>query len=112
LENPDDYKAFEAAVAADFDAQTAVERELVLRLASLLWRLRRTTAIDTGLLQLPREIEASDTEIADRPSKHAVDRFVQNGRLEANTGGTSDCRGKSDDYCAHEGNDHESDESR
>jgi hypothetical protein len=25
--------------AADYDAETAVERELVLRLASLLWRL-------------------------------------------------------------------------
>jgi hypothetical protein len=35
LENLTDYKAFEAAVIADYDAQTAVERELVLRLASL-----------------------------------------------------------------------------
>ena len=51
LEDAEDYKAFQAAVAADFDAQTAVERELVLRLASLLWRLRRATAIDTGLLE-------------------------------------------------------------
>lgn len=33
LEDPDDYKAFETSVTADFDAQTAVERELVLRLA-------------------------------------------------------------------------------
>ena len=38
LEDPEDYKAFELAVTSDFDAQTAVERELVLRLASLLWR--------------------------------------------------------------------------
>ena len=38
LEDPEDYKAFEIAVASGFDAQTAVERELVLRLASLLWR--------------------------------------------------------------------------
>ena len=40
------------AVTADYDAQTAVERELVLRLASLLWRLRRATAIETGLFKL------------------------------------------------------------
>ena len=52
LEDPDDYRAFEQAVTADYDAQTAVERELVLRLASLLWRLRRATAIETGLLQI------------------------------------------------------------
>lgn len=38
-----------------YDAQSAVERELVLRLANLLWRLRRATAIDTG----PFEIQAS-----------------------------------------------------
>ena len=41
LEDAEDYKAFEAAITADYDAQSAVERELVLRLASLLWRLRR-----------------------------------------------------------------------
>ncbi len=55
LEDPDDYKAFETSVTADFDAQTAVERELVLRLASLLWRLRRALAIETGLLRVQSE---------------------------------------------------------
>jgi hypothetical protein len=39
------------AVTGDFEAQSAVERELVLRLASLLWRLRRVTAIETGLFR-------------------------------------------------------------
>ena len=49
LEDREDYKAFEAAITADYDAQSAVERELVLRLASLLWRLRRATMMETGL---------------------------------------------------------------
>ena len=31
LEDAEDYAAFEMAVAADYDAQSAVERELVLR---------------------------------------------------------------------------------
>ena len=56
LEDEEDYKAFELSVTSGFDAPTAVQRELVLRLASLLWRLRRATAIDTGLLQLQSEI--------------------------------------------------------
>ena len=56
LEDEEDYQAFELSVTSGFDAPTAVERELVLRLASLLWRLRRATAIDTGLLQLQSEI--------------------------------------------------------
>ena len=52
LEDAEDYAAFEMAVTAVYDAPSAVERELVLRLASLLWRLRRATAIETGLFKL------------------------------------------------------------
>jgi len=52
LEDAEDYKAFEAAIIADYDAQSAVERELVLRLASLLWRLRRATIMETGLFEI------------------------------------------------------------
>ena len=51
LEDAHDYEAFEATVIADYDAQSAVERELVLRLASVLWRLRRATGIETSLFQ-------------------------------------------------------------
>lgn len=52
LEDAGDYQAFEAAIIADYDAQSAVERELVLRLASTLWRLRRATAMETGLFEI------------------------------------------------------------
>jgi len=52
LEDAEDYKAFEAAITADYDAQSAVERELILRLASILWRLRRATTMETGLFEL------------------------------------------------------------
>lgn len=55
LEDADDYRAFEAAITADYDAQSAVERELVLRLSSLLWRLRRTTTVETGLFEIQAE---------------------------------------------------------
>jgi hypothetical protein len=52
MEEVEDYKAFEAAITADYDAQSAVERELVLRLASVLWRLRRATTMETGLFEI------------------------------------------------------------
>jgi hypothetical protein len=58
LEDAEDYQAFEAAVIADYDAESAVERELVLRLASVLWRLRRATGIETALF----ESVAAETE--------------------------------------------------
>jgi hypothetical protein len=56
LEDIEDYQAFEATIIADYDAHTAVERELVLRLASLLWRIRRATSIETDLLRIQAEI--------------------------------------------------------
>ena len=52
LEDPREYRVFEMSITAEFDGQTALERELVLRLANLLWRLRRAIAIETGLLQI------------------------------------------------------------
>ena len=52
LEDAADYATFEVAVTSDYDARTVVERELVLRLASLLWRLRRATAIESGLFKI------------------------------------------------------------
>lgn len=82
LEDSEDYKAFELSVTADFDVQTAVERELVLRLASLLWRLRRATAIETGLLQIQSEMlrdvnraQGAQTQINGR----VVERIVRLG---------------------------------
>jgi glycerol-3-phosphate dehydrogenase len=59
LEDERDYKAFELSVTSDFDVRTAVERELVLRLAGLLWRLRRATAIETGLFEWAEEQSSS-----------------------------------------------------
>jgi hypothetical protein len=56
LEDAEDYKAFEATIASDYCAETAVARELVLRLASLLWRLRRATAIETDLFEIQAEV--------------------------------------------------------
>jgi hypothetical protein len=55
LEDAEDYRQFEASVIAGYDAQSAVERELVLRLASILWRLRRATTMEAGLFEIQAE---------------------------------------------------------
>jgi hypothetical protein len=80
LEDAEDYAAFEIAVTADYDAPSAVERELVLRLASLLWRLRRASAIESGLfriqarhlLQFRRRRQARQTR------QHVIDDVYRN----------------------------------
>ena len=68
LEDAQDYKAFEATIIADYDAQSAVERELVLRLASLLWRLRRATAMETGLFDIQADNHSASGHGGEGPS--------------------------------------------
>jgi len=52
LECAADYRAFEKAIKSDYAPQTAIESQLVSRLASLLWRLRRAVIIESGLLNI------------------------------------------------------------
>lgn len=59
LENAADYQIFEATICAEYQPRTATTRELVARLASVLWRLRRSTSIETGLLQIQAELMRS-----------------------------------------------------
>jgi hypothetical protein len=74
LEDAEDYAAFEMAVTADFDASSAVERELVLRLASLLWRLRRATAIESGLFRIQaRHLQFRQTRRAHQQRQQIID---------------------------------------
>lgn len=52
LESADDYATFEAAIVAEYKPHSVVTHELVARLASVLWRLRRATAIETALFEM------------------------------------------------------------
>src|SRR3954466_15191463 len=81
LEDAEDYKAFEAAVIADYDAQSTVERELVLRLASLFWRIRRATAMETGLF----EIQARHgLDFRNTRAQDSIERFLGPSEPNAN----------------------------
>src|SRR3954469_23446228 len=61
LEDAVDYQAFVESIAFDHQPRSATERELVSRLASVLWRLRRSTAIETGLFQIQGELMQDKT---------------------------------------------------
>jgi hypothetical protein len=52
LEDAAAYEAFERAIKSDYSPQTAIEGQLVTRLASLLWRLRRAVTVESGLLTM------------------------------------------------------------
>jgi hypothetical protein len=56
------YRSFERIITASFAPRSVVELELVHRLASLLWRLRRAIAAETGLLQAQGESPPATNE--------------------------------------------------
>ena len=96
LEDVEDYQAFEAAVTADYDAQSAVERELVLRLASLLWRLRRATTIETGLFEIQADHVGlqKQRQVADSSQQVVYALFGHSSaQIEAPGDSTSDLEG-------------------
>jgi hypothetical protein len=74
LEDPADYKAFERALKSDYSPQTAIEGQLVSRLASLLWRLRRAVIIESGLLNIQAGIIRDETA-ARAIIEHNTDRL-------------------------------------
>ena len=62
FENPKHYKKFQAAIVSDYAPNSTVEYELVLRTASLLWRPRRATVVETGLLEIQAMISLRRSE--------------------------------------------------
>ena len=52
----DSYRTFERVLIGSVDPRSVIELELVHRLASLLWRLRRASAIETGLFEIQGEL--------------------------------------------------------
>jgi hypothetical protein len=55
FEDARSYRAFERALVGSVDPRSLLELALVHRLASLLWRLRRASAIETGLFDIQAE---------------------------------------------------------
>jgi hypothetical protein len=88
LEDAEDYASFEMAVTADYEAQTAVERELVLRLASLLWRLRRATAIESGLfkIQAKQLLQLRRRQHAHQARQEVIDEMYRGAVTQAQQG--------------------------
>jgi len=56
LEDVRSYRAFERALVGSVDPRSMLELALVHRLASLLWRLRRASAIETALFEIQGEL--------------------------------------------------------
>src|SRR5262249_20236769 len=85
LEDVRVYRAFERALIGSVRPRTVIELALVHRLASLLWRLRRASAIETGLFEMQGELLfARRQDPSRRPS--------QPGALQTATGANGDSK--------------------
>jgi hypothetical protein len=58
---------------ADFCPRSAIKQQLVARLASLLWRLRRATLIETGLFQIHAEALSRRHNKSELPAQRNLD---------------------------------------
>src|SRR5262249_57324165 len=86
LEHVRSYRAFERALIASVDPRSALELALAHRLASLLWRLRRASAIETGLFEIQGELLSARGKAPSRgPS--------QPGALQTATGANGHSKG-------------------
>jgi hypothetical protein len=86
LEDVRSYRAFERALIASVDPRSALELALAHRLASLLWRLRRACAIETGLFEMQGELRSARRQDPSRgPS--------QPGALQTATGANGHSKG-------------------
>src|SRR5262247_2363294 len=74
LENVRVYRAFERALIGSVHPRTVIELALVHRLANLLWRLRRASAIETGLFEAQGEVLAAYTRAPSNGQSGALQR--------------------------------------
>ena len=72
MEDAEEFERFEAAIRADYLPASMIEHELVARLTSLLWRLRRSTLIETNLFQLQARLAREQKFIGRSGSDNAT----------------------------------------
>lgn len=95
FEKVEDYEALERQIANSYRPSCRLERELVCRLASLLWRLRRALSIETELLRLQGGDlgQANDAYNAPRPSLRLL---TSQPGFSNNMADSSECTAPSD----------------
>ena len=89
VEDIRDYRAFERLLIRSIDPRTAIELALIHRLANLLWRLRRASAIETGLFEVQGEFLLAQRQSSARGQLGAVEtaaRLNGHGKMPGSNG--------------------------
>jgi len=89
LEDVRSYRAFERLLIRSIDPRTAIELALVHRVANLLWRLCRASAIETGLFETQGEFLLAQRQSSGRGQPGAVQtaaRLNGHGKMPGSNG--------------------------
>jgi hypothetical protein len=73
LETPAEYRAMEDELLNEYGPSSVLETELVLRIAALIWRLRRSVKIETELFSL---LDGDAPESASSPAMVLLRSFL------------------------------------
>jgi hypothetical protein len=80
------YRAFERALTGSVDPRSVIELALAHRLASLLWRLRRAGAIETGLFEMQSEFLPAQRHRGPRQTETPPTRANGHGKGPGSSG--------------------------
>jgi hypothetical protein len=76
FEDARSYRASERALIGSIDPGSVIELALVHRLASLLWRLRRAGAIETGLFEIQGELLLARPQASSRNQSRTLQTAI------------------------------------
>jgi hypothetical protein len=83
LEHVRSYRAFERVLIASVDPRSVIELALAHRLASLLWRLRRASAIETSLFEIQAKLLSTRGQAPSRGASQPGTATGANGHCKA-----------------------------
>jgi hypothetical protein len=83
LEHVRSYRAFERALIGSVDPRSALELALAHRLASLLWRVRRASAIETDLFEIQAKLLSTRGQAPSRGASQPGTATGANGHSKA-----------------------------
>jgi hypothetical protein len=84
IEDSRSYRSFERAIIASFGPRSLIELELIHRLASLLWRLRRASAIETALFQMQTNLKQDSGDFRFASPKQIPFRISDSDQIAPN----------------------------
>ena len=94
IEDADAFRSFALEVAAGYRATSPFQKELVRRLTSLLWRLRRAHAVETGLFNIHVRLQREFRPLPDSQTNPGPLKLLCSDESLSRDSGTAEVQAK------------------